>query len=82
MKEDIGIPEFCPILGVKLIPYGKDLKARTNNSATIDRIIPSRGYVRGNIQVISFRANRIKNNATLDELKAIIAYMENWKAGW
>ena len=36
----------------------------------------SKGYVPGNIAVISMRANMIKNNATLAELKAIVAYIE------
>ncbi len=43
---------------------------------TLDRIIPSRGYVRGNIAVISFRANFLKRDATLDELRKIIRYIE------
>jgi len=36
--------------------------------------------VPGNIAVISMRANMIKNNATLDELKAIVAYIESSQA--
>jgi hypothetical protein len=75
-RDDIVIPKVCPILGVKLIAYGQEFKNRSNNSATMDRIVPSLGYVRGNVQVISFRANRLKNNATLDEIRKIVAYME------
>jgi hypothetical protein len=65
--EDIVIPDVCPILG---IPLTRNLgnHGGTNSSATIDRIVPSRGYVKGNIQVISMLANNMKANATRDEL--------------
>lgn len=39
------------------------------DSPSIDKVIPELGYVRGNVWVISNKANRIKNNATLEELK-------------
>ena len=42
------------------------------SSPSLDRIIPSLGYVKGNIRVISFRANTLKNNATLSELELIL----------
>lgn len=48
-----------------------------DNSPTLDRIIPELGYVKNNIIVISFRANRIKCNATIDELKKITNFYEN-----
>jgi hypothetical protein len=39
-------------------------------------MVPSLGYVPGNIRVISMRANRIKTDATADELRAVLRYME------
>jgi hypothetical protein len=48
----------------------------TDNSPTLDRIIPSLGYVRGNVKVISMRANVLKHNASLDELKKLVAWLE------
>lgn len=72
--EDIVIPERCPILDIPLIKsYGK----LTGNSPSLDRVIPSLGYVKGNVRVISFRANRLKSDVTIAELKKILAYMEN-----
>ena len=63
--DDIFIPKVCPILGIELYAsYG----LRTDHSPSIDRIIPELGYTKGNIIVISMRANRIKNDATVDEL--------------
>jgi hypothetical protein len=63
--EDIVIPEYCPIFGIK-IESGFD--SGRENSPSVDRIIPEKGYTKDNIQVISYLANRVKNNATLDQL--------------
>jgi hypothetical protein len=70
---DITIPEFCPLLEIRL-ECGTG-KAHAN-SPTLDRIIPALGYVKGNIQVISRRANAIKNDATLEELERVVS---NWR---
>lgn len=57
--SDICIPDRCPVLG---IPLEIGSKQRTDNSPSLDRHIPHVGYVRGNVEVISWRANRLKNN--------------------
>lgn len=70
--EDIIVPEVCPVLGMKLEQGGRG----NPSSPSLDKLIPSLGYVKGNVRVISARANSLKNNATLEELRAIVAYME------
>ena len=66
LVDDITIPEFCPVLGIKLAAVGR---SRNDPAApSLDRIIPELGYVRGNVRVISNRANSLKSNATADEL--------------
>ena len=67
VEKDIVLPSHCPLLGIKLayLPRGGHHK---NQAASIDRIDSSKGYVPGNIQVVSWRANRLKNDASLDEL--------------
>ena len=60
--KDIVIPECCPYLGIKLVPFSEW------SSPSLDKIIPELGYVKGNIQVISTKANTMKNSATHDEL--------------
>ena len=72
--SDIIIPDVCPVLGIPLI---QGEKVSHSNSPTLDRIIPELGYVKNNIIVVSMKANRIKNNSTLDELKKVYEYYGN-----
>lgn len=71
--EDIVVPSHCPVLGIPLIKtIGKG--TRTDNTPSIDRVDNSRGYVQDNIVIISWRANRLKSDATVDELRRISKY--------
>lgn len=64
--------DVCPILGVKF-----SSENRTNdNSMTLDRIDPNKGYIKGNVQFISHKANRMKSNATPDELVKFAEYIQ------
>lgn len=69
--NDIVIPDMCPVLGIELV-QGDGVSF--DGSPTVDRIIPELGYTKGNIIVVSMKANRIKNNSTLDELKKVYEY--------
>lgn len=64
--EDIIIPTVCPILGIPLEPA--DGKSSQPNSPSLDRIVPEKGYVKGNIIVISNKANTMKSYATPEEM--------------
>jgi hypothetical protein len=66
--DDINIPEFCPLLGIPLFAGQNSV---CPNSPTLDRIDSAKGYVKGNVWVISYKANTIKSNATIEELEAI-----------
>lgn len=63
---DIIIPPSCPIFGWELTNISG--KGRVKTNASIDRIEPEKGYVKGNIMVMSDLANRMKQNATKAEL--------------
>jgi hypothetical protein len=73
-RDDIVVPEVCPVLG---IPLRKARGRMDENSPSIDRLDSSLGYHPGNIRVISWKANRLKSNATLSDLKALVAYVES-----
>jgi len=73
-KDDVTIPELCPVLGIPLF-VGTDGK-RSPNSPSLNRIDNNKGYTKNNIAVISLRANTLKNDANVEELQAIVKYME------
>lgn len=78
--EDIVIPEFCPVLGTRLVREVDGVKkkqfATGDTSPSIDRIDSSRGYEPDNIAVISWRANTLKNNGTLEEFERLIEWLK------
>lgn len=59
--NDILIPDVCPVLGTAFVP-------NTEYAMSIDAINPRKGYTPDNIQVISMKANAMKNSASKDEL--------------
>jgi hypothetical protein len=71
--QDITIPAVCPVLG---IPLERGVETMIDSSPTLDRLDNAKGYIAGNIAVISYKANRIKSNGTLEDLKAVVEYME------
>ena len=66
--QDLIAPDKCPVLGISL---KRSPKGREEYSPSCDRIIPSKGYVKGNIIIVSTKANTIKNNATPEEIKKV-----------
>jgi len=71
---DVVVPSVCPVLGIPLVVSANGTP--TDNSPSLDRFENSRGYVPGNVRVISMRANRIKYDATVAELRLVLAYAE------
>lgn len=71
--DDITVPVFCPILGIKL-ERGRYGKGINDAAPSLDKIDPEKGYVKGNVIVVSMRANRIKTNARADEIIAVGRY--------
>jgi len=83
--EDIQLPEYCPLLGIKLY-YNFEKRTHFNsyNHASLDRIDNSKGYIKGNVIVLSRLANAMKNQADFnqlltfsDNMKLLINYYKN-----
>lgn len=72
--EDILMVESCPILGIPLFFTPGRV---SNNTPTLDRIDNTKGYVKGNIRVISNKANRLKADNSIETLKAILNYSQS-----
>jgi hypothetical protein len=70
--EDIKIPEVCPVLGIPLFNSGRF----QNNTPSLDKLVPEKGYVRGNVNVISWRANKLKSDASVSEMRELLSWME------
>lgn len=70
--DDIRPPSHCPVLGIELRRNHKGSKVGpSSNSPAVDRIEPTKGYVRGNVLVVSHLANCIKQNATPDQIRKV-----------
>lgn len=73
--SDVPVPEICPLLG---IPLAKSTDGYASpNSPTIDRIDQDKGYVKGNVWVVSWRANTLKNDASLNELETLVKSLKH-----
>lgn len=65
--KDIELPLYCPILNIEL-EYSKKFAGNEINRATVDRIDNSKGYIKGNVIIISRLANTMKNSANFEQL--------------
>lgn len=72
--EDLELPTVCPVLGISMQVNTGHCK---ENSYSLDRIIPELGYVKGNVAIISYKANTIKNNASIDELEKVLLWLKS-----
>lgn len=71
--SDLEWPTHCPITGIELDYYNEK---REQNSPTFDRVDSTKGYVPGNVAILSARANRIKDNGTAEEHRKIADYID------
>lgn len=76
LEEDLKpFPTHCPVLGFELVYTAKEILQE--NSASLDRFDNTKGYIKGNVNIVSHRANALKRDASLKEVKSILRYMEN-----
>jgi len=79
--EDIIVPKLCPIFEIQIDKRTlKNSKRKPlDNSPSLDRIDSSKGYVKGNVAVISYLANSIKNEGNADEHDAVAEFIEKYE---
>ena len=75
--SDIIIPQFCPLLNIPIQHIVGNGVGRNPNAPSLDRLQNHLGYVKGNILVVSWRANFIKGDATIEEFRLLLT---NWEA--
>lgn len=66
--------DTCPAFGTPL-----NIEALKNeaNHAQLDKVVPELGYVQGNVVWLSQRANRIKDDATLEDLERLVTWLKS-----
>ncbi len=62
--KDLSMPTTCPLLGIPIDPFSEIVDLHPS----LDRIDNRKGYEKGNVMIVSVRANRIKSDATHEEL--------------
>ena len=76
-EADIHIPKYCPVLGIRLVFRLRAGQKNRWNSPSLGRILPKRGYIPGNVIVVSELANRIKTNATPKQILRVGKFYQN-----
>ncbi len=84
-EDLLPLPTHCSILGLELVYRSKKLNDKKQAqgeaaSASLDRIDSTRGYVPGNVRIISWRANTLRNNGTYAEMEAVARDLEAYEA--
>lgn len=75
--DDLIIPEVCPLLGIQM-----EVNKRGSTKATsfsLDRIDSSKGYVKGNVWIISMLANSMKSSSTFEQFQMMAEKWKEWK---
>lgn len=73
IKELYPVDGKCPVFGTTL-QFNK--AGFRNSSPSLDKIDPNKGYTKDNVQVLSWRANQIKSNASIQELELLLSFMK------
>jgi hypothetical protein len=74
---DLEWPTHCPVLGIELAYDRKRKGPRRYNYASLDRKDNAKGYVPGNVFIISWWANRLKHDMTIQEVEQLLSYMKS-----
>lgn len=76
-RKDIpALPTTCPIAGIPIHFKEKETKGPCDNSPTLDRVDPLKGYHKDNIRIVSHKGNRWKSNMTVADVEKLLKYMK------
>lgn len=75
--EDVKIPNHCPVLGVKLTDPATNSKENTYGPS-LHRIDSSKGYVKGNVMVVSWRANTLLSDSSAQEIRCLYEFSKRY----
>lgn len=78
VEKDVIIPDVCPVLGIPII-HNTGGSSRSDNSPSLDRIDNNKGYIPGNVVVVSWRANLLKKDASIDEIIKLAKFYTKYK---
>ena len=67
-SSDLYFPETCPYLGTEFEQRDTNGKLILQTCYSIDRIDSSKGYIKGNVQILSVKANRMKSDASIADM--------------
>ena len=82
-EDLLPLPTHCPVLGIELDYCNKKVSPKDStplakpNSASIERLNPKGGYTKENTHIVSWRANFLKRDATIDELERIFRWVSD-----
>lgn len=71
------IPKMCPVAQIPIFVRPDKAQGPCENSPTLDRVNPNKGYVKGNVQVLSFKGNRWKSDMSYEDVHRLLKYIEN-----
>ena len=75
VDEDIKWNDICPVFGIEITMQRNKGRGGDDSSPSIDRIDNSAGYIKGNVRLISNKANKLKNRMTRGECQMLL---DNW----
>lgn len=75
LPEDIDIPEYCPILNIRINTEYTGQSGPKDNSPSIMLLDESKGYVKDNIMMVSYKANKIRKRFNPDDIRSVLDYI-------
>lgn len=76
--EDIVVPDTCPICESKM--QVSTTRGGNSRSPTLDKVVPDKGYVKGNVAVICKYCNSLKGAGSAEDHRRIAAYIDTFTA--